>query len=113
MTPAGSRLGLDAVLTVFTVLLFSSVASTVAYMLYCARQPGGEPGYVPTDEEVRSHILWRSFYVNPRDPRAWVPKTWHGGITVNFRTPGRALGFAGLILTSALSAVGLLVAALR
>lgn len=101
------------VLTAVTVLLFTSVAATVAHMLYCARQPGGVPGYVPTDEEMRAHILWRSFYVNPRDPRAWVPKTWGGGITVNFRTPARALTFAGLILMSGLSAVALLALALR
>lgn len=95
-----------------TVLLFSSVLATVAFMLYCARQRGGEPGYVPTEAEVRSHIRWRSFYVNPRDPRAWIPKTWGGGITVNFRTPARAAIFAALILISTLSAAGLVMAAL-
>ena len=56
-----------------------------------ARAPELEP------EEMRRHILWGSFYVNPDDPRGWVPKVSGYGWTVNFRTRGNAVLFALLV----------------
>ena len=64
-----------------------------------ARAPALEP------EDMRRHILWRSFYVNPDDPRGWVPKVSGPGWTVNFRTRGQVVLFVGLIVLSLAGAV--------
>ncbi len=67
---------------------------------------------VPATAEMKAHLLWGLFYVNPDDPRGWVPKTSGFGYTVNFRTERSAKVFAGLILATAASAavqIGLVV----
>jgi uncharacterized membrane protein len=68
---------------------------------------------VPTREEMRRFILWRSFYVNPDDPRGWVPKTWGYGWTVNFRSRRTAVIFAQLLGATAVAAIGLVIAAVN
>lgn len=80
----------------------------LAYMAWVAspaRFDGGEREE-PAGEDLKKHILWKSFYANPRDPRGWVPKAWGYGTTPNFRTRGRALVFAGMIVADLLFALG-------
>lgn len=70
--------------------------------------PAADPA--PTPEEMRRHILWRSFYVNPDDRRGWVPRPNGFGTTVNFRSRRNATGFAlvvGATLATALALVTL------
>jgi len=67
---------------------------------------------VPSKEEMRRFILWHAFYVNPDDPRGWVPKTHGFGYTVNFRTRDNALRFALWILLDLLAALAMTIAAL-
>ncbi len=66
------------------------------------RDPGNLP--LPDAATMKKFIIWKSFYVNPDDPRGWVPKTWGGGLTVNFRTRQNAGIFAGLIILTTLAA---------
>jgi uncharacterized membrane protein len=40
----------------------------------------------PSGAEMKPYILWGMFYVNPNDPRGWVPKINGFGMTPNFRT---------------------------
>jgi uncharacterized membrane protein len=68
---------------------------------------GGSNQNLPDRQEMRRHIIWKSFYVNPEDPRGWVAKTWGVGQTVNFRTKKNAGIFAGILVLTLLSALGL------
>lgn len=91
----------NLVLVACTVL---PVLALVAQMVWLGRR-GHHRGPVLDREEMRRHILWRSFYVNPDDPRGWVPKVSGYGWTVNFRTRWNAVLFACLValaLTAAL-----------
>jgi uncharacterized membrane protein len=97
---------------VFACASVAGAVSTVAWMMRCARSTGGIAGHEPTPQEVRSHVLWGSFYANPADPRGWIPKPRGIGVTPNFRTRRNALVFAALILLTALGAVGLVVVVL-
>lgn len=76
-------------------------------MFHCSRQTGGEADFKPSDEKVTEHLLWGVFYVNPRDPRGWVPKTSGLGVTPNFRTRRAAIVFLVLVVLCAFSALGL------
>lgn len=62
---------------------------------------------VPSDEEVKKHIVWMFFYCNPDDPRGWVGKTHGPGITPNFRTKDNILIFISLIVAIQVCAMGL------
>ena len=66
---------------------------------------------VPSKQEMRRFVLWHAFYVNPDDPRGWVPKTYGIGHTVNFRTRGKAQRFALLIALDLLAALAMTLAA--
>jgi uncharacterized membrane protein len=61
----------------------------------------------PDRQEMQRHIIWKSFYVNPQDPRGCVPKTWGVGQTVNFRTKLSAGIFTEILVLALLSALGL------
>lgn len=52
-----------------------------------------QPHSTPEPEDMHPWIIWRSFYVNPQDPRGWVSKTHRIGWTVNFRTNRNAAFF--------------------
>ena len=88
------------------VWLFASVTAPVLlifHMLWLGSL--GNPGPELSKAEMKRHIVWRSFYLNPDDPRAWVPKTWGYGWTVNFRTMTQVYVFATLIAITLGSAV--------
>jgi uncharacterized membrane protein len=99
---------------IFALITVATVVALISYLLWVGAQwqPASPDQKLPTREEMRQFLLWRSFYVNPDDPRGWVPKTWGSGMTVNFRTKRSAGIFAGLILVCLLAAGGMTVAAL-
>jgi uncharacterized membrane protein len=95
------------------VLLFAltvlGAAGLIAQLLWLGSL--GRPGPALTKDEMRRHLVWGLFYVNPDDPRGWVPKVYGIGWTVNMRTPGQAKLMAALIVLTlvfalAMSAVG-------
>lgn len=90
-----------------TMLTLFLAAATVAWMFrLAARSETVPPDFeAPTREEMRRHLLWRLFYVNPADPRGTVPRTYGFGYTVNFRTERNAKRFALLILATLVSAI--------
>lgn len=96
----------------FSVLTATGTLALVGYTLWIGAKgaPPSDPQSLPTREEMRRFVLWRSFYVNPDDPRGWVPKLSGIGWTPNFRTRRAALVFALLIVATTSAAVGLLVA---
>lgn len=99
---------------IFGTLTGSSAIALLAMMLRLGAashlpRRAAEP---PTPDEMRAHILWHSFYVNPDDPRGWVPKTSGYGWTVNFRTHRNAAIFASLIALCFVSAGALVAVAL-
>jgi uncharacterized membrane protein len=98
----------------FATITIAAVVALISYLLWVGAQwQPAPPDYTPpTREEMRRFLLWRSFYVNPDDPRAWVPKTYGYGSTVNFRSQERARIFAGLILICLMGATAMTVAAL-
>jgi uncharacterized membrane protein len=55
-------------------------------------------GVYPDKEQMKDHVLWHSFYINPNDPRGWVPKAYGYGWTINFRTKNRAYFFGVQVL---------------
>lgn len=88
------------------ILLLLWLVAIAAQMFWLHRQ-GTSKHYDQTVEQMKEHILWKLFYINPDDPRAWVPKTWGPGTTVNFRTRGQAFLFAFLILGTFATAIDL------
>lgn len=94
---------------IFALLTGGSAVALVAMMLRIGGPPRAHHGAtnLPSPDEIRRNVLWRSFYVNPDDPRGWVPKTSGYGWTVNFRTRRNAAMFAALIALCAASAAAL------
>jgi len=97
-----------------TVLIFASLTggaacALVIMMLRLGATPtsGRNMSGHPSPSEMRRFVLWRSFYVNPDDPRGWVPKMNGYGWTVNFRTHRNAAVFAALIAICSASAAAL------
>ena len=58
----------------------------------------GTAGPELSKEEMRRHLKWKLFYLNPIDPRGWVPKIWGIGYTVNFRSEHHIWTFIALLL---------------
>jgi len=84
------------------ILCGVQTAGVLIYMFRVSRMEptiGGDESQ-PDREEMKKYIVWKSFYVNPDDPRGWVPKTSGVGMTVNFRTKSRALTFAAMVAGS-------------
>jgi uncharacterized membrane protein len=82
-----------------SVLMLVLTVGLLGWMLRLGRAsetfaPDFEP---PSDAEMRGHLYWRVLYVNPGDPRGWVPKIYGIGYTVNFRTEANARRFLLLI----------------
>lgn len=74
------------------------------------RLPPGALDVDPQDPTQTSDATWRwgMFYVNPEDPRLWVPKRWGGGWTFNFAHPRAkvyTLAMLGLPLGAVLALV--------
>ena len=93
------------------VLLLAGTAIAMLWPTWlAARAPGG--GEALPREEMRRHVVWRSFYVNPDDPRGWVPKLSGTGWTVNFRTRANAAIFAAALMVALVGAGGLIASAL-
>lgn len=102
--------------SILALILFAlSGLQTVVLVTYMFRVAGGLPpgpdaargsGRIPDLEEMKRHIVWKSFYVNPDDPRGWAPKTFGVGWTVNFRTRRRAAIFAAMIFSTSALALG-------
>lgn len=63
----------------------------------------GQSGPELSKEEMKRHLVWKAFYVNPADPRGWVPKTYGFGWTVNFRTMNHVYTFVALIVATVVS----------
>ncbi len=96
-----------------TALTLGMVALSVAWLFRLGAPPCPPPrGFIPpTSEEMKRHLMWGLFYVNPADPRGWVPKINGLGYTVNFRSERNARRFAFLIGATLLSAAALSVVA--
>lgn len=93
-----------------TILIVFAAVQSLVVVAFMFRVAGGAPPRYADDqtpglEAMRPFVLWRSFYVNPADPRGWVPKTSGIGWTVNFRTRERALVFAAMIASALLAAL--------
>lgn len=89
-----------------------TAATSWALVWFAARvatssSPAGTATSTPARTDMGPFLLWGSFYVNPDDPRGWVPKTNGLGWTVNFRTRENAYIFAALIAVCGASALGL------
>ncbi len=93
------------------LLLLGWLLALGLQMLWLHRQ-GTSVHYEQNLDEMREHIVWRAFYVNPDDPRAWVPKTWGHGMTVNFRKMSHAVLFAFLLAGALGTAIAMTVAVL-
>ena len=93
------------------ILLLVWLLAIAAQMFWLHRR-GTSRHYNQTVEQMKEHILWKLFYINPDDPRAWVPKTWGPGMTVNFRSRGQAFLFAFLIFGTLATAIDLTVVVL-
>ena len=94
------------------IALFFSLASLLtggmllgAFLVYLGAM--GQPGDGPEGEAMRPFLVARSFYVNPDDPRGWVPKISGVGMTINFRTRRNAVVFVVLILWVLAASLGL------
>jgi uncharacterized membrane protein len=75
-------------------------------------RPGARSAPQPSAEEMRRHLLWGLFYVNPDDPRGWVPKLIAVGKTVNFRARGGVYLFLALLGATLASSLVMLISAL-
>jgi len=98
----------------FTIALLACTVAIVVHMVWLGRQtvPDG-PGEQPESQEAaRAFLLWNALYVNPADPRGWLPKPVGIGYTVNFRTRGHATLFAVLVGLDLACALGLSISAL-
>ena len=98
----------------FTIGILAATGAMLAHMFWLGQQtlPAGT-GIVPeTPEAARQHLVWGAFYVNPDDPRGWLPKPIGLGSTVNFRTVRQVALFVGLGLLDLLLSIGLVVAVL-
>lgn len=63
-------------------------------------------GYLHAPEDVKRLWKWGMFYVNPEDPRLWVPKRLSIGWTLNFARP-LAWVVMGLLLLLPLIPLGI------
>ena len=71
----------------FFVMIGSALGLIVAALFLGFRgRPARDGEVVPGRDEMRRHTVWGLFYVNPADPRGWVPKPYGIGYTVNLRT---------------------------
>ncbi len=86
-----------------------SVVGLTAQLVWLATRVGA--GAVPDDAAARRAVRW-GVYVNPDDPRGWLPKPSGVGWTVNFRAWPQAYGFFALIGAAMLGAALLVYAAL-
>lgn len=76
----------------FFALLFSGIGITV------------RKGYLRAPDDVKRHWKWGIFYINPEDPRLWVPKYLGIGWTLNFSRPIAWVILVVLLLTPILLA---------
>lgn len=78
-------------------------AALLAFTFWLGRMGDRRAPRIPI-AEMRRHTLWTVFYVNPDDPRGWVPKPYGIGWTVNFRTPRNVYVFGALVVGTLLGA---------
>lgn len=93
-------------LVLFSVLTLIAAGGMVALTYWCGARSSTGPDL--SREEMRRHVWWRLLYVNPADPRGWVPKPTGLGVTVNFRTKRLAGAFLILLVCCLFGLVGLL-----
>ncbi len=98
---------------VFMLLMLSSLAALLILTVQFGKGQAVPDNlkHEPDSEERKKYIIWKSFYVNPNDPRGWVPKTNNLGYTVNLRTKKNAAIFAVLIALTSAFAIGMAVTA--
>ena len=85
-----------------------SLLALILVLGFGSRNPAGGRA-APDRQEMRQHALWRILYVNPADPRGWVPKLYGYGWTVNFRRKAYAVMFAASVVVLLASSVRLVV----
>lgn len=99
-------------MTALTTATVVFAAALIAQMFWLGARGDQRAPLLPRDVR-RAHTLWGLFYVNPNDPRGWVPKTFGYGWTVNMRSRGQVYVFVVLILGALLSAIAASVLATR
>ena len=93
-------------LMLLTVLCLAASLAMLVHLMWLGGQ--GRDTIAPlNNDEMRRHLLWHMFYVNPADPRGWVPKIWGIGWTVNFRERRHVMVFSTLLLVTLGSAIAL------
>jgi uncharacterized membrane protein len=90
--------------TIFLILTLISSLALVVYLIYLGRRGPDKhydsnlPPSTPMGLDLKPFVLWNSFYMNPQDPRGWVPKISGLGRTVNFRNRLNILIFSVFLL---------------
>ncbi len=92
----------------FTLLTLLCTAALVGHMLWLGALGDPSAPALPA-EEVRKHLVFGSFYLNPADPRGWVQKLNGIGYTVNMRAMKHVYLFVALLFATFGSAIGLCV----
>ncbi len=71
------------------------------FLIWTGRQKGPPSGQEPKGSDMNPFLVWGLFYLNPDDPRGWLPKRNPAlGLTVNFRTRMRVYLFVALLLVA-------------
>ena len=96
---------------IFTSIILISTFVLLAFLFKLGLKNTKDDSHeyqLPKDE-MKKFILWKSFYVNPEDPRGLVPKTWGGGITVNFRNKKNIYIFLSILFIIIFASLGLII----
>jgi uncharacterized membrane protein len=92
---------------IFAVALAAALAGSAALLMFTfwlGHAGDRNAPRIPIDE-MRRHVVWKLFYVNPDDRRGWVPKPYGIGWTVNLRTMRNVYVFSALVVATLLGAV--------
>ena len=88
-------------LTALTILASLALVGQVFWL----GTRGDSDALLLPDDERKRHYVWGLLYMNPDDPRGWVPKTWGVGWTVNYRTMAQVRLFVALLVVTLGSAI--------
>lgn len=95
---------------IFLVVMLTSIFSLLVFIIWMGRQTSVDPTMTPLEpqgEEMKKYLYLKSFYVNPSDPRGWLPKINPAlGWTVNFRSKANARAFLLLLIIVLFSSIG-------
>lgn len=93
-----------------TILTVGATTLLLAHIFWLGAQ-GDNSAPQLSKEERKQHTIWGMFYLNPNDPRGWVPKTWGYGWTVNMRSNRHVAIFVSLITLTLLGSLWMTVCA--